>query len=324
MDAKLKVAIIGGAGFIGSHVNKCLNLAGYETVVFDNLSRGDARNVHKGLLLTGDIGSLEDLHHLFSYGPFDAVLHLAALIQVGDSVKDPASYYKNNVVNTLQLLDVMRHYGCMRLVFSSSAAVYGDPLTPTISEDHPCHPINPYGEGKWMVERVLQDYDRAYGFRSIALRYFNAAGGDPEGEIKNYSKVETNLIPIILRTFLTGAGRLTIFGSDYPTADGTCVRDYIHVWDLARAHLLATESLIKNRESQVFNLGNGLGFSVREVAMAVEKVTGMPLEIIESGRREGDPPYLVANAAKAYQLLGWQPEYPSIETIVKDAWQALQ
>lgn len=318
----LRIAIIGGAGFIGSHVNKYLSLAGYQTTVFDNLSQGDRRAVSYGHFLEGDIASSADLNHLFALGPFDVVLHLAALIQVGDSIKDPAKYYKNNVANTLLLLDTMQQHGCKRLVFSSSAAVYGLPYTQTISEEHACQPINPYGETKWMVEKILRDYDRAYGLRSIALRYFNAAGGDPQGELKTYSQTDSNLIPIILRTLLKGKGELTIFGTDYPTPDGTCVRDYIHVWDLAKAHELATQQLIKHNKSTIYNLGNGLGFSVREVAAAVQRVTQLPLEITEGMRRPGDPPFLIANATKAHQELDWYPTYPAIDTIVADAWRA--
>lgn len=323
MDKK-KVLVVGGAGFIGSHVNKMLNQAGYETVVYDNLSQGNRQAVTRGLFIEGDIGDESELDVLFKQHQFDGVMHFAALIDVGESVRAPAKYYINNVVNTIKLLEAMRQHQVNFFVFSSSAAVYGIPAKEHILELDPCLPINPYGQTKLMAEKILQDYAHAYGLKFISLRYFNAAGGDPEGEIKNYKKKEHNLIPIILHALMDKDYTATIYGTDYPTFDGTCVRDYIHVCDLGSAHIKALKNLWDGAPSNVFNLGNGQGYSVKQVIAAVEKVTSIPIRVIEGQRRAGDPPFLLANSDKARNKLQWTPAYPGLETIISDAWNALQ
>lgn len=317
------ILVVGGAGYIGAHVNKMLDQAGYQTVVFDNLSTGCREAVTHGTFVQGDMADTKALDALFHSQRFDAVMHFAALIDVGESIVEPAKYYINNVSNTLNLLEAMRRHKVNKFVFSSTAAVYGIPHQQRIDENHPCQPINPYGKSKWMVEQMLRDLDQAYGLKSCSLRYFNAAGGDPEGEIKNYKSKESNLIPIALRSLLNPTGTLTIFGTDYATPDGTCIRDYIHVSDLGNAHILALEHLLREKPSAYYNLGNGQGFSVREVLGAVERVTGKILNVVEGARRPGDPPVLVADARKAMHELGWQPRYASLDTMVKHAWQAL-
>ncbi|GAB4235100.1 MAG: UDP-glucose 4-epimerase GalE [Chlamydiales bacterium] len=316
------ILITGGAGYIGSHLNKALNQAGYHTVIFDNLARGSRDSVYYGEFFVGDINNEDDLKRLFEYHKFDAVMHLAALTDVGDSVQNPFSYYRTNVVGTLKLLDKMLEYDVRRCIFSSSAAVYGMPLSPIMKEEHPLSPINPYGKSKLMCEFILDDYDHAYGLRYCSLRYFNAAGGDPKGEIKNYKSDEHNLIPKLLRCMLKNDGNITIYGTDYPTRDGTCVRDYIHVNDICNAHILALEHLLNGYPSSTYNLGNGNGFSVREVINAGLEATGRKVNVIEGNRRAGDPPELVADSTKARNELGWTPQYPDIQTIVSHAWKS--
>ncbi len=320
---KKTILIIGGAGYIGSQVNKALQDAGYSTVVLDNLSQGHRQAVTRGTFVEGDMADPQCLDVLFMRYPIDAVMHFAAFIDVGESITNPAKYYANNVAATLVLLDAMLRHSIKTIIFSSSAAVYGIPVQEKISETHPCHPINPYGESKWMVEKILLDFDRAYHLKSVSLRYFNAAGGDPEGEIKNFKQKESNLIPLALHSLLQLNGILTIYGNDYPTPDGTCVRDYIHVSDLAAAHIAAMEHLFRGRRSSFYNLGNGNGFSVREVLQAVEKVTGRRLNIIEGARRPGDPPFLVADASKAISELKWKPRFPSLEDMIRHAWNSM-
>lgn len=317
-----KILVTGGAGFIGSNVNKMLNQAGYQTIVLDNLSQGDARAVAYGTLIEGDVGDAKLLDRIMTENKIQAVIHFAASINVGESVVDPEKYYNNNFANTLVLIDSMRRNGVSNFVYSSSAAVYGIPKTAIITEDHPKLPINPYGRTKLMMEELLDDYDKAYGFRSTALRYFNAAGGDPDGEIKNYQKKDLNLIPIVLRSLIK-KNFITVFGTDYPTPDGTCVRDYIHVHDLGRAHLMAMERLIKGGSTQHYNLGNGHGYSVKEVIAATEKTVNQKVDARFGERRAGDPPFLVADATKANRDLGWKPAYPSLESMIGDAWKAM-
>ncbi len=319
---KKTILVTGGAGFIGSNVNEMLYNAGYETVVYDNLSKGNANAVLHGTFVKGDLEDEKALNELFKKYQFDAVMHFAAYTDVGESVSDPALYFKNNVVNSINLLEVMRKNGVKNFIFSSSAAVYGNPLTDKITEEHPCHPINPYGETKRIVEKILKSYEKAYGFKYCSLRYFNAAGGDPNAQIKNYKKKENNLIPLALKS-LKDNGTLTIFGTDYPTKDGTCVRDYIHVYDLGNAHILAMENLLKGGESEIYNLGNGNGFTIREVIDATEKVTGQKLKVKEGHRRPGDPPVLVADTTKAHKKLGWKPKYSTLEMMIDHAWKAL-
>lgn len=318
------VLVVGGAGFIGSYVNKMLFQAGYQTIIFDNLSRGFQENVIHGTFIQGDLTDIQTLQAVFATHSIDAVMHFAAYIDVGESVCNPLKYYHNNLGGTLNLLQMMIRHNVQNLVFSSTAAIFGLPLTPLISESHPRNPINPYGEGKRFVETILEDCSHAYGLRSCCLRYFNAAGGDPEGIIKNRQERPSNLIPIILRSLLTSEGSITINGVDYPTPDGTCVRDYIHIHDLGQAHLLAMEHLMAGSPSCQYNLGNGHGFSIREVIAAVEKVTGRSVHTKEGLRRPGDPAILVSNSDKARQELGWHPIYPSLEEIIDHAWKALQ
>lgn len=318
------VLVTGGAGFIGSHVNKMLHLAGYETVVLDNLIRGNRKAVKNGVFIEGNVGDSTTLDSIFKSYPISAVMHFAALTDVGESVQDPLRYYQNNLANTLTLLDSMRRNGIKVFIFSSTAAIFGLPREKQITESHPCLPINPYGQSKLMVETTLQDCDRAYGIRACCLRYFNAAGGDPDGEIKNYKAKESNLIPIILRSLGKTEGAVTVFGTDYSTTDGTCIRDYIHVEDLARAHILAMEKLLNGAPSSQYNLGNGHGFSVREVIAAVEKVTAQHIKVIEGPRRPGDPPVLVASSEKAQRELNWHPQYPSLEDMIAHAWLAIK
>lgn len=318
------ILITGGAGFIGSHVNKMLKQAGYSTVVLDNLFHGSQETLTDTPFIKENIGSSKILDQLFTDYQFQAVMHFAAFIDVGESVVNPAKYYLNNVCNTLTLLNAMVKYEVKSLVFSSSAAIFGLPQHIPISENHPCQPINPYGESKLIIEKILRDFDQAYGLKSCCLRYFNAAGGDPEGKIKYHQTHITNLIPLILRQIKTGKGILTIFGTDYPTFDGTCVRDYIHIEDLGTAHIKSMEHLLNGFPSAQYNLGNGQGFSVKEVLEAVEKVTKIKVNVTEGDRRPGDPAILIANSSKAIQELDWKPQYPDLETMIKHAWNAWQ
>jgi UDP-glucose 4-epimerase len=310
-----KVLVVGGAGYIGSMVNKMLHEASYETVVFDNLSSGQQKNVQWGAFVKGDINNPKDLKKLFSMHHFDAVMHFAALIDVGESALDPSKYYQTNVAGTLNLIQTMLAYGVNFFIFSSTAAVYGMPQQQIITEDHPKNPINPYGESKLMVEKILEDFDKAYGLKSARLRYFNAAGGDPDRKIENYHQKKSNLIPIVLNALQNNLP-ITINGIDYPTPDGTCIRDYIHIYDLATAHISAMERLFKMNESETYNLGNGNGYSVRQVIKAAEIVTKKSVPIIEGPRRPGDPPYLLANSSKAKSLLNWLPKYPTLESMI--------
>jgi UDP-glucose 4-epimerase len=318
------ILVVGGAGFIASIIIKMLHQAGYQTVAFDNLSTGSREAVTHGIFVKGDTANSTDLDNVFTNYTIDAVMHFAALIDVGESTRDPSKYYINNVVNTLNLLDAMRQHGINTLIFSSSAAIFGIPQEKYLTELHPCNPINPYGETKLMVEKILRDYDTAYGFKSCSLRYFNAAGGDPEGEIKNYKRRESNLIPLILKSLKNQQRSITIFGTDYPTPDGTCIRDYIHVYDLGIAHIRAMKKLFEGGPSTNYNLGNGHGFSVREVIRAAEKVTGRKVNAIIGSRRLGDSPILVADSQKARRELDWHPQYPSLEAMIEHAWQALR
>jgi UDP-glucose 4-epimerase len=315
------ILVVGGAGFIGSHVNKMLHQAGYQTIVLDNLSRGHRKSVQYGTFIEGDLAHTGILHHIFSHYKIDAVMHFAAFIDVGESVKNPAKYYLNNVTHTLNLLMAMQRYEVKNLIFSSTAAIFGHPLEPLISEDHPCRPINPYGETKWIVEKMLRDFEAAYGLKFCCLRYFNAAGGDPEGKIKNYQVHTPNLIPRILLSLRRSDSFITINGTDYPTPDGTCIRDYIHIEDLGTAHIKAMEQLLAGAPSNYYNLGNGRGFSIREVIHAIEKVLGHKVQVMEGPRRPGDPACLLANPHKAARELNWHPRY-SLEAMIEHAWNA--
>jgi len=313
--------ICGGAGYIGSHMIKMLVEAGHHVVTFDNLSTGYRNSVKWGEFIEGDLLSQADLHNLFSARWFDTVIHFAARSQVGESQQNPGLYYRNNVVGTMNLLDAMREHSVQNIIFSSTAATYGDPVTETISEDHPKKPVNVYGRSKLMVERLLQDYSNAYGISSVCLRYFNAAGADPDTEAGEKHEPETHLIPNIIRSLLgSGDAGLKVFGNDYNTPDGTCVRDYIHVNDLCSAHLLAADYLTSHKGAFAFNLGNGTGFSVMQVIRAVEEVTDQTVEFELQGRRAGDPAMLVADAGLAQSELGWSPQYDDISDIIQTAW----
>jgi UDP-glucose 4-epimerase len=313
------ILVVGGAGYIGSHMVKALALAGYRPITLDNLSTGFADAVQYGELVTGSMGDRVLLDKLFSETKIDAVMHFAAYSQVGESVSDPAKYYRNNVVHTQTLLDAMVNHNIKHLVFSSTAAVYGNPRRVPLDETHPKDPINPYGRTKWMIEQMLADYDAAYGLRSIALRYFNAAGADADAKLGERHDPETHLIPLVLQA---GQGRrdaITIFGEDYDTPDGTCIRDYIHIEDLCTAHLLALLNLLKGKPSTAYNLGNGNGFSVREVIEVAERVLLRPIPVLIGERRAGDPSTLVADAAMARRELGWQPRHTELELIIQHA-----
>jgi UDP-glucose 4-epimerase len=317
----LRVLVVGGAGYIGSHMLKRLHQAGCELTTLDNLSGGFADAVRWGEFVKGDLADRALLEALMHRGRFDAVMHFASFIQVGESMVQPARYYQNNLLNTLQLLDVMRAHGVQRFVFSSTAATFGEPHYSPIDEAHPQQPINPYGRSKLMVEQVLADYDRAYGLKSVCLRYFNAAGADPDGELGERHQPETHLIPLVLQAASGRRPHIAVFGRDCDTPDGTCIRDYIHVSDLCEAHWLALQSLWAGGPSQAYNLGNGLGFSVQQVITAAERVTGARLTVVHSPRRPGDPARLVADATLARQRLGWRPRHAELDTIVAHAWR---
>lgn len=315
------ILIVGGAGFIGSHANKMLHRKGYQTVVLDNLSRGHRAAVRYGTFVEGDLAQPLILNQIFETYSVQAVMHFAAFIDVRESVQHPAKYYLNNVSHTLNLLMAMVQYQVKALIFSSSAAVYGHPLESRIREDHPCKPINPYGESKLMIEKILRDFDAAYGLKFCCLRYFNAAGGDPEGEIKNYQVHSSNLIPRILLSLKNEESPVTIYGTDYSTQDGTCIRDYIHLEDLGTAHIAAMEELFNGASSNHYNLGNGRGFSVREVIQTTEEILNRKVKVIEGMRRPGDPAILLADSTKASHQLNWQPHF-SLNKMIEHAWAA--
>ena len=317
---KKTVLITGGAGYIGSHANCALAERGYETLVLDNLVYGHRDFVQWGRLIEGDIADTELVQRILVEHKVDAVMHFAAYAYVGESVTDPAKYYNNNVCGTLSLLDAMRRTGVDKLIFSSTCATYGEPQEIPLTEGHPQAPINPYGWTKLMIEQAMADYGAAYGLRSLALRYFNAAGADPEGRVGERHDPETHLIPLALLAALFPERELKIFGTDYDTPDGTCVRDYIHVTDLAEAHALGLEYLMDGGGTDAFNLGNGLGFSVREVLDCAEKVSGRPVRAVESERRAGDPPFLVGSADKIRSALNWNPRHADLEEIMTTAW----
>lgn len=315
------ILVVGGAGYIGSHTNKLLNRHGYQTVVFDNLSTGHREFVKWGEYFEGDLEHPDHLRLCFEKYPIDAVMHFSAFINVGESVVDPGKYYRNNVVNAINLLDAMRDFNVKYFIFSSTAATFGNPVEIPLTESHPQQPINPYGHSKLMIEQVLDDYDAAYGIRSIVLRYFNAAGADPDGEIGERHHPETHLIPLTIHAALGKREDIKIFGTDYDTEDGTCVRDYIHVNDLAGAHIQGLEYLRKSDSSASFNLGNNKGYSVREVIDKVRQVSGREFKVTEDPRRDGDPPVLIASSDKAQATLGWKPSFDDIDTIIETAWR---
>lgn len=314
------ILVVGGAGYIGSHMVKYLARAGYHVVVLDNLSTGHADAVRYGELVVGDMADTELLDRLFHSHRFDAVIHFAAFSLVGESVSDPGKYYRNNIANTLNLLDAMVRHQVKHFVFSSTAATFGEPQADRIDESHAQNPINPYGRSKLVVEYILADYDRAYGLRSVCLRYFNAAGADPEGELGERHDPETHLIPLVLQAASGRRSHIHVFGTDYETPDGSCLRDYIHVQDLCSAHQLALEWLQKHDQSQQFNLGNGDGYSVLEVISTARKVTGKEIPVLIGDRRVGDPARLIADATLAHQQLGWKPRHPDLADMIAHAW----
>lgn len=316
----MKILVVGGAGYIGSHMVKWLLSSGYEVTTFDNLSKGYRDAVIGGIFIEGDLGSCEQLERLFAATSFDAVMHFASFIEVGESVREPAKYYQNNFTNTQHLLDAMVEHGVKHFIFSSTAAIFGEPQTVSIDEAHPKLPINPYGKSKLMVEQMLKDYDRAYGLTSVSLRYFNAAGADTEGELGERHNPETHLIPLVLQAASGRRESISVFGNDYETVDGTCVRDYIHVQDLCDAHMLALENMQESGKSAQFNLGNGQGFSVRQVIDCARTITGLTIPTKQEARRDGDPAVLVADAARARAELGWEPKFSSLDMIIETAW----
>jgi UDP-glucose 4-epimerase len=318
------ILVTGGAGYIGSHAVWALQQAGYKVLILDNLVYGHkdlVENVLKTDLIVGSTLDKGLLTSIFAEHDISAVMHFSAYAYVGESVTNPSKYYENNVMGTLSLLDAMVAAEVKNLVFSSTCATYGVPQELPIPENHPQNPINPYGATKLMVERILTDYDKAYDLRSVCFRYFNAAGAHPDGLLGEDHNPETHLIPLVLQTALGQRDAISIFGTDYPTADGTCVRDYIHVSDLADAHILGLGYLLNGGESAKFNLGNGSGFSVREVIDAAQRITGKTIPVIEAERRPGDPPALVGGSQRARQRLGWDPQYSDLDSILSHAWQ---
>ncbi|TWU15153.1 UDP-glucose 4-epimerase GalE [Allorhodopirellula heiligendammensis] len=316
----MNVLVVGGAGYIGSHAVARLIAAGHKVVVLDNLSRGHAAAVPDGALIRGDLNDTDFVENTLRDHSIDVVMHFAAFAEVGESVKDPAAYYQNNVVAALSLLEAMRRADVKKIVFSSTTATYGQPDTVPIAESTPQNPINPYGFTKLVIERALADYAHAYGFAYAALRYFNAAGAHPDGHIGEHHDPESHLIPIVLQVALGQRESITIFGDDYPTPDGTCIRDYIHVEDLADAHLRAMDRLEPGQGICV-NLGTGKGISVREIIEACREVTGHEIPVVMGDRRPGDPAELVADARLAEELLDWNAKYTDVKEVVDTAWR---
>ncbi|CAN2040096.1 UDP-glucose 4-epimerase [Candidatus Magnetomoraceae bacterium gMMP-15] len=317
---KHTILVVGGAGYIGSHIVKELLDSDYNVIILDNLSAGHRNLLAGGLFIKGNLGDAALLDKIFSEHQIDAVMHFAAYALVGESVESPLKYYRNNLSRTVELLDAMVRHNVLRFIFSSSAAVYGEPIKVPIPEDHSCFPTNPYGDTKLAVERVLKQCDTAYGLKSFSLRYFNAAGAHESGKIGERHDPETHLIPLVLKAALGETKNIKIFGSDYKTPDGTCIRDYIHVNDLTSAHILALEALMAGHESAVYNLGNSNGYSVHEVIEIAKKITKKPIQIIETYRRSGDPAVLVADSDRIRKEMGWKPKYESLQKIIETAW----
>lgn len=317
---KKTVLITGGAGYIGSHAAKEAARSGFTPVIFDNLSAGHKWAVQSGLFVKGDLADRAALVRVLRrYRPV-AVMHFASHISVGESVVDPQKYYKDNLGNALNLFSAMLQEKVMYFVLSSTAAVYGDPIQVPIPEDHPKNPVNPYGDSKYILERILTSYDQAYGLKSTFLRYFNASGADASGKLGEAHTPESHLIPLVLDAVAGLRKEITVFGTDYPTPDGTCIRDYIHVTDLAAVHFLALKHMMKTGKSDFFNLGTGKGYSVKEVIDETEKVTGLKVPVRYGPRRAGDPPRLVAQSKKAQKVLGWKPKHSSLTNIIRTAW----
>ncbi len=314
------VLVVGGAGYIGSHVVKMLHQRGYEPVVYDNLSRGNRSALKWGAFVEGELSDKELLKQTLLEHRILSVMHFAAFAYVGESVREPALYYRNNVADTLTLLEAMAEVGSENFIFSSSCATYGEPVELPITEDHPQNPINPYGRTKLMVEQMAADFESATGIRHVNLRYFNAAGADPDGELGEEHDPETHLIPIVMEVALGKRPHIAVFGDDYPTDDGTCVRDYIHVNDLAQAHVLALEYLLGGGASTSYNLGNGEGYSVNQVIEEVARISEAPIPIWNARRRPGDPARLIGSSARIRAELGWEPKYPELSKIIETAW----
>ena len=315
------ILVTGGAGYIGAHVVKLLSRSGFETVVYDNLSRGHREMVSAGEFVRGELSDKNQLLEVMRDRKIDSVIHFAASSLVGESEEDPHRYYQNNIMNGINLLGAMLEAGVGKIVFSSSAAVYGDPVEVPIREDHPTRPTNVYGDTKLIIEGILGKYSVAYGMDSVSLRYFNAAGADPDAEIGEDHTPETHLIPIVLDCALGRRKEVTMFGTDYATPDGTCIRDYIHVNDLADAHIRALAHIDRNKGVFSYNLGNGKGFSVRKVIESTERVTGTKIMVREGAKRKGDPAQLVASSEKIMKDLGWKPAFPELDTIIETAWK---
>lgn len=316
----MKVLVAGGAGYVGSHAAKALAAAGFEVLVFDDFSTGRRELVRGREVIIGDLGNPGEIRDVFRSIEVSAVLHFASLIRVGESYADPRKYYEHNLKTSLNLLGGMLDAGVKTFIFSSSAAVYGIPQEFPITETHPLEPISPYGRTKLMIERVLADYGRAFGLRSMALRYFNASGADPDGNLGELHEPETHLVPNILLSLLGKRPMLEVYGTDYPTPDGTAVRDYIHVTDLAEAHVLALKAVLAGRAGGAMNLGTNRGYSVLEVIRTAERVTGRQVPYVAKPRREGDPAVLLASRGKAERELGWEPRLSELETIIRTAW----
>lgn len=317
----MKVLVVGGAGYIGSHMVKMLLADGHQVITFDNLSGGFREAVLGGTFVEGDLADKLALDNVFALHQPDAVMHFASFIQVGESVKLPDKYYRNNFSNTVNLLDAMMSHGVKCFIFSSTAAIFGEPEYVPIDELHPTRPLNPYGRSKWMVEQMLADYGLAFGLRTVCLRYFNAAGADPAGLLGERHEPETHLIPLVLQAASGRRPHIAVFGRDYDTPDGTCIRDYIHIVDLCSAHLLALNMLNDGGQSNCFNLGNGEGFSVQQVIDATQRITGKSIRVVDAERRAGDPARLVADASRARRVLGWVPRHAELEAIIEDAWR---
>ncbi len=322
-EQKSTILVTGGAGYIGSHAVLALKQAGYNVIIFDNLEYGHQELVDSVLgveLFIGDTRDRASLDRVFATHKIDAVMHFAAYIAVGESVEKPGMYYENNVIGTLNLIEAMRAADIHKLVFSSTCAVYGIPASTPIVEDCPFAPISPYATSKLMVENILSDFDTAHNFKSVRFRYFNASGADPLGRLGEDHTPETHLVPLVLFAAMGKREHISVYGTDYPTPDGTCIRDYIHVQDLATAHVLGLAYLLAGGDSQVFNLGNGNGYSVKEVIETAKQVTGKEIKVVYGDRRAGDPSILVGSSDRVRKVLGWNPEFPKLEDIIAHAW----
>ena len=318
----MNVLVVGGAGYIGSHAVSLLKNQGHNVIIYDDFSKGhkEVGQILSVKIVEGDLGDKAKLKEIFISEKIDVVMHFAAFIEVGESVVDPAKYYENNVAKVLKLLDAMVESNVLKFIFSSTAATFGEPIMEKINEEHPQNPINPYGQSKLMVEKILKDYEKAYGMKSVVFRYFNACGSDMSGIIGESHDPESHLIPLILQAASGRRDSIKVFGTDYATQDGTCIRDYVHVYDLAQAHILGMDKMIKDNQSFNYNLGSGSGYSVKEITDNVKKVTGKDFKVEYVERRAGDPGILIADSTKAEKELDWKPQY-SLEQIVISAWK---